>query len=198
MKQMIGQTFGKLTVVESLGSKNKKTIWRCHCERGNKDFVVTRGDLTTGHTKACGCVKKKHGYSKSGTYVSWYHMLSRCQNTKRKDWHHYGGRGISVCASWEKDFMVFLKDMGTKPEGMTLDRINNDGNYEPSNCRWATREQQSRNNRTNKLDIHKANRIREFLWAGISRLELARFYGVSKSSIDQIVWDKIWKAPVTG
>ena len=88
----------------------------------------------------------KHGWYGTATYHAWNGMINRCTQPKMKHYKHYGGRGISVCPEW-RDFRNFLRDMGPRPEGMSLDRINNDGNYEPGNCRWTTREEQRRNRR---------------------------------------------------
>lgn len=83
----------------------------------------------------------------SREYVVWCHAKSRCFNPKNKDFHHYGGRGITMCDEWKNDFSAFLRDMGLRPRGMTIGRMNNDGNYEPGNCRWETRKQQALNTR---------------------------------------------------
>lgn len=91
------------------------------------------------------CVER-HGLRETPTYRSWTSMISRCGNPNNVSWAHYGGRGITICDAW-RTFLGFLADMGERPEGKTLDRINNDGNYEPGNCRWATASEQSRNRR---------------------------------------------------
>ncbi len=162
--QYIGKRVGHLTVIALAGiNKHRETTWRCRCDCG-KETIVSRGRLRTGHTKSCGCLKAetdtrrtlKHGNAQGGTgastptYRSWLSMNQRCTNPKKKTWKHYGGRGITICERWrgENGFQNFLADMGPRPAGMTLDRWpNNNGNYEPGNCRWATPSQQNRNQR---------------------------------------------------
>lgn len=128
-------------------------MWLCVCDCGNKTRVST-GDLNKGNSTSCGCLRRErtsevsltHGMSKSSTYGTWREMLQRCNNPNNQDFQHYGGRGIEVCGRWKK-FENFLEDMGIRPEGLSLDRRNNNGNYELSNCRWATIEMQVQNRR---------------------------------------------------
>ena len=160
-----GQSFGRWTVLErgpSLSDHRGKTHarWLCRCECGATSTVYGRY-LRNGKSKSCGCLKleqlksklTEHGHnnraSRSPTYHSWVAMKTRCSNPNRDSWKNYGGRGITYCSEWE-DFNVFLRDMGERPHGTSLDRIDPDGNYEPANCRWATRQQQNLNTRRNR------------------------------------------------
>ena len=152
-ENLSGKVFNRLTAIKQDASKTRRVYWRCQCICGS-EVSVPACDLKSGHTKSCGCANResrvssntKHGYNRSPTYVVWSNMLARCSNPKRPDYKNYGGRGILVCDQW-KIFANFLADMGQKPEGLTLDRIDNDGNYEPNNCRWATVSEQRRNQR---------------------------------------------------
>ena len=148
-----GQKFGRLTV---LGAADRTSpagkLWRCQCECGG-ETVTTSLKLRNGHTKSCGClvrerlIHRTHGLSNSGrTYKTWKEMRQRCTNPNADQFKWYGGRGISVCGRWDS-YENFLADMGERPAGTTLDRINGDGNYEPMNCRWATAKQQAETNR---------------------------------------------------
>lgn len=158
-KSLIGKKFARLTVIgdaESHRSKSgaTKTQSVALCDCGVK-ITVMNDSLMSGNTRSCGCLKREvlpasrrtHGMSRGKTYAAWCGMFTRCLNKKRAGWKNYGGRGISVCARWDS-FESFLLDMGENPNGNSLERINNDGNYEPGNCKWATRKEQGRNTRT--------------------------------------------------
>lgn len=156
---LTGQVYSRLTVVSYAGrSADHRTYWFCECECGKT--VPIRGDLLeSGNTRSCGCLLidsvTRHGHSNSRkkaspTYVSWMSMTARCTKPDHKDYPKYGGAGISFCERW-RDFRNFLEDMGERPPGMTLDRFPDEsGNYEKSNCRWATPRQQSANRSNTK------------------------------------------------
>lgn len=159
-----GKKFNKLLVESFFGiDKRDGAIWTCLCDCGNRKNVLAY-NLKRGKAYSCGCVRRftkrtyidvKHGSARNGKitseYRSWQHMRDRCINTNCEAYPNYGGRGIAVCDRWVGSFENFFLDMGKKPKGYTIERINNDGNYEPSNCKWESRSEQSKNTRTCKL-----------------------------------------------
>jgi hypothetical protein len=155
---LVGQSFGRLKVVEAGAPDGRRTRWRCTCECGNEALIRTE-KLRSGATKSCGCLKlsqtpnRKHGFCDSGViakeYWSWHNAKRRCHDPKNEKYHRYGGRGILMCDEWRDNFAAFIAHMGRCPPGHTLDRIENDKGYEPGNCRWATPSQQALN-RDNK------------------------------------------------
>lgn len=152
-----GQTFGRLTAVRRVERRGKDSRFLCRCICG-VETVVTLGNLRKGHTKSCGCANREatsaanstHGLSKTRVYRIWSGMRNRCFNRNNKRFPYYGGRGISVCDRWS-GFESFLEDMGFPEEGQSIDRIDPNGNYEPSNCRWVDMKTQCRNKRNNIL-----------------------------------------------
>lgn len=118
----------------------------------------------------------------SPTYQSWQHMVHRCTNPSNSAFHCYGGRGIGVCDRW-RTFENFLADMGERPPGLTLDRIDNSKGYEPGNCRWATKRAQSFNRRTNRLEPHEPAQIAWLRSLGYTGPEIAAFYGIYKAQV---------------
>ncbi len=160
----VGQKFGRWTIKESgrfqldkNGDKVYRVLVECECGTINEIFEQSLRDKKSN---SCGCLQRElakkarinitHNSSKTSTYNVWLGMKQRCLNPKNNNYHRYGGREITICERWLK-FENFLADMGMRPEGLTLDRINNDGNYESSNCRWATMRTQSGNRRDNKI-----------------------------------------------
>lgn len=137
--------------------------------------------------------KKWINATQSPTYWSWVNMVRRCYDEKHPAHSKYLERGIVVCDRWQNSFDDFFSDMGEKPAGMTLDRINNDGNYEPSNCRWATPEQQAQNRSSNTLNIDTAVQIIREIRAGATISGTARKYGYIREHIRDLFAGKIWK-----
>lgn len=136
---------GKWTVISYFHLK-KRIHFLCSCECG-ENSIIQASAIIAGNSKSCKyCAPKKHGYYCTSTNRSWSSARNRCYNSNNKDYIHYGARGIKMSDRWNK-FENFLADMGEKPKGLTLDRIDNNGNYEPGNCRWATYSQQNSNQR---------------------------------------------------
>ena len=148
-----GERFGKLVVLNSVGSNSyKKVVWRCLCDCGKETFVAS-GSLASGNTTSCGCYLReritKHGGWKKSSYNTWRAMVRRCMVPTDKDYPKYGALGVTVCLEW-LDYKTFAADMG-EPEGaQTLDRIDTYGDYNKSNCRWASPTVQNRNVRVRK------------------------------------------------
>jgi hypothetical protein len=212
---LTGRRFGRLVVLQRGGTaRNGHASWWCRCDCGEQRVMVG-GDLRSGATTSCGCLGAEltaaravtrnatHGLAYHALYACWASMHDRCRNPNHAAYHNYGGRGIAVCDRWtgRDGFPTFLADMGERPEDLTLERIDNDGNYEPGNCCWATRSQQRRNSRPStwvrgirhghaKLAEAEVLAIRASNLRGV---DLADIYRVSDSTISLIRNRKTWR-----
>lgn len=178
---LTGQRFNRLVAVHPVDIDNG-VRWLFQCDCGQKK--VLRGWMVaTNKIKSCGCLKFKHGLTGSGTYQSWQSMRTRCRDNV-----HYIKNGISVCERWG-EFTNFLADMGERPDGMSIDRIDNSKGYEPGNCRWATTSEQVRNRKISKLEPHEPDQIKWLASLGYSQTTIAKFYGVTQGAISNVIRD---------
>ena len=182
-KDLKGKHFGKLTVIEKIENKGKKVCWKCKCECGNYKDVISC-HLLSGAINNCGCLKKdkikriktKHGKSKTKLFRVWAHMKDRCYREKDKRFRNYGGRGIKICEEWlnkENGFINFYNwaiKNGYK-ENLSIDRIDNDGNYEPQNCRWTTMKVQANNTTRNHYLTYKGEKHTIAEWSTLTNIQ---------------------------
>jgi len=198
IKDIAGQRFSRLTVHEFVelkqrsGSPFKRAMWSCKCDCGQR-IVVCGIDLRSGNTTSCGCRRqevlasigdrtKTHGYASggennfTGAYRTWRSMMGRCYTESCVGFENYGGRGISVCDRWH-DFQSFLADMGERPDGGSIERIDCNGNYEPANCKWIPNNQQARNTRATKWVFLNGKRM--------VQADAARALGITRQKIHE-------------
>ncbi len=162
---LTGQRFSFLTVVELHSAERGHVKWSCRCDCGTFPVVVLTMRLRHGKKKSCGCMRskmpatRKHGMTKTPEWAAWHGMQRRCYDEDNPAYANYGGRGIDVCNRWH-DFTLFCEDMSPRPEGRTIDRIDNDSGYRPENCRWATPFEQQANKRNNmRITINGVTKI---------------------------------------
>ena len=197
-KTFIGDRYNELVVIGPAEIRGRTRFYPCRCDCGCK-VVIKGAALRSGATKSCGCRRvrvarerrqaaKTHGLSNHPLYSVWKQMMGRCHDPLNPAYEHYGGRGISVCDEWH-DVTTFVSDIGPRPKGLTIERINNDGNYEPGNCRWATQREQLRNRRISAVKRTMSDgvlpRIRERLAGGETLTVVAESYGISRQALSR-------------
>lgn len=173
LNDLTGKKFGRLLVIERRANKKGKTYWFCKCDCGNYTTVMAT-KLASGETKSCGCIRKentskmfaKHHLTKKSLHNAWLNMKNRCDNPKFVEYKHYGGKGVTYCNEWRnfENFMFWALSNGYSDKKdangrnlLSLDRIDTNGNYEPSNCKWSTRIEQARNKTNNKRYDYEGN-----------------------------------------
>jgi hypothetical protein len=208
-----GTVFGVMMVIKEVepkirsnGHQRRHFLMKCKC---GKEHISSLEALRSGDAKSCGCLKiekfvnylktrnyKKHGMSHSREYQSWHAMMDRCRNPNRINYNKYGGVGIGVCERWY-DFRNFYKDMGSRPEGTSIDRIDNNGNYEPNNCRWATTKQQNNNLSNNVIIFYQGETMCASDWSkrlggceSVVASRLSRGWDIKKSVTTPLLYSK--------
>lgn len=199
---LTGERYGRLVVLGYAGYLfGCRTAWWCKCDCGTIKRIAGNA-MRRGRTTSCGCYaaeltpSKTHGRRKSGAYSSWAAMKTRCTNPNSKSYADYGGRGIKICERWLNSFENFLEDMGERPKGHSIERVDNDGDYEPGNCRWASQRAQVNNTRQNRYLEFDGRSQTISQWAketGIERRTIARRLGLGWS-IERALTEK----PVVG
>lgn len=203
---LINRQFGKLTVISKADIKtlNRGVVWLCHCECGNKEFYTRTSYLINDLTVSCGCYRRKRTefsdiIKKKLLYERWKSIKKRCLNENSQSYHLYGGRGIKICDRWKESFEAFVADMGEPPEGHEIDRINNNGNYEPNNCRWVLGKINQNNRRNNHRIAVNGIELNIGQWAYIFGIHKATFSARIKRCIvpeEQYISDLIKRVKI--
>lgn len=207
---LVGQRFGRLLVVEEMSRrKRRRIVYKCKCDCGNYTYV-TADDLKSGHTQSCGCYMREctrdkfttHGNSKDRLYIVWVGIKARCYNKNHHSYRNYGGRGIAVCEEWRDNYEAFRQwaldngyDSNAERGVCTLDRIDNDKDYEPSNCRWANMQKQMNNTRRNvKLhlfgDVYTISEASRKFGIKYGNLQWKKYCGLSDKDIEEYIIKK--------
>lgn len=205
-----GRRYGRLLVVSMIYEAGKDAKAKCICDCGIEK-TVTAYNLQSGNTTSCGCLShekrvergkewgarsgsfnRTHGYSNTPTYASWSDAKKRCYSPQNKRFAEYGGRGIGMCDTWKNSFDAFLRDMGERPNGTSLERKNVNKGYEPGNCVWATPAQQAQNKRTNVANWEIVRALRNGRACGKTCVQLAREFDMSYGNVRLICSGKTW------
>jgi hypothetical protein len=210
VRQLGGERFGLLLVVDAAGFSKGRALWRCVCDCGATDVIAVGNLLQQGKKKSCGCAtsamvsaaKRTHGQARTAVYKRWLNMKQRCGNPDNPAWKNYGGRGIRVCDRWLNSFETFYADVGDPPApSLSLDRIDNDGNYEPGNVRWATWSQQQKNARPERVQGARNGRatlteddVRFIRASTAKRSDLVEMFGLAPTYISSLRSGKHWRS----
>lgn len=196
----IGKTFNRLTILELKLETGVRPRFLCRCSCGSAPRLFLASNVIGNRSLSCGCVKMEanskrlrvHGLSGTRTHRIWKNMRQRCMNPHNPSWLRYGGRGIQLCDRWKESFENFLSDMGESPNGLSIDRIDNNGNYEPANCRWATSLTQGRNTSTVKLSMSIAKELRNLYASGVRPMHIQKQFGLKRRTLQNVLYGRCW------
>lgn len=202
LKDLKGQRFGRLVVLERAQNRSGRVVWRCKCDCGVIKEVPSK-TLKNGTAQSCGCLQRerasqangKHRMRKTRLYEIWYGMKRRCEDSRRIAYEDYGCRGITVCEEWRNSFEAF-RDWALAngySDNLTLDRKDNDGPYSPENCQWATMQEQQNNRRNNKLLKYNGEEHTQSEWARITGIKAGTIYARLKNgwTVERTLTEKV-------